>query len=178
MSFPRRIYTLSAQKLVATYDAAQSVIGRRYQPLAQDASLSTRRGQLGLYSSRTKVFAYTALAVLVLGAFAVFGRGGQDHLLSAAEVGLGPSRAGISKVQYVDAILRDPVEGVMDPNPIRQKCEETKFQENLIWQCAPVNGGIGNVVNMILNCVRYAIEAGGIFLGRAIDLFEHILTSS
>ncbi|CAK7207234.1 inducible alternative oxidase 2 [Sporothrix eucalyptigena] len=64
------------------------------------------------------------------------------------------------KSQYINAVLRNPVEGLLDPEPIARKCNETVFQEGLVWHCDTVIGGIGNVGNMWLNCVRYAIEAG------------------
>ncbi|KAF8850239.1 hypothetical protein BDZ45DRAFT_603133 [Acephala macrosclerotiorum] len=73
---------------------------------------------------------------------------------------MGSSRTTISRDQFIAAILREPVEGTIDLDPIRKKCDETKFQEGLVWHCAAGNGGIGNEANMWLNCVRYAIEAG------------------
>lgn len=74
---------------------------------------------------------------------------------------LGTSRTSISKDDFIAAILRDPVEGLLDPEPIRNMCDEVKYQEGLVWHCDTIVGGIGNVGNMWLNCVRYAIEAGG-----------------
>ncbi|KIH90476.1 hypothetical protein SPBR_00348 [Sporothrix brasiliensis 5110] len=70
------------------------------------------------------------------------------------------ARASISKQEYIDAVLRDPVEGLLDVRPIRKMCDTIKFQEGLVWHCEMVNGGIGNVGNMWINCVRYAMEAG------------------
>ncbi|CZR56664.1 uncharacterized protein PAC_06553 [Phialocephala subalpina] len=132
-----------------------------YQPLTQDALLSSnasRKGilSLGLRSRLSKLFACTAAVLCVLAAF-VYSRG--DGILSNTS-SLGPSRTDISKDQFIAAILREPVEGVLDPDPIRKKCDETKFQDGLVWHCAAGNGGIGNEANMWLNCVRYAIEAG------------------
>ncbi|OAA61927.1 hypothetical protein SPI_04786 [Niveomyces insectorum RCEF 264] len=69
-------------------------------------------------------------------------------------------RASLSKEEYVAAVLRNPVAGVLDPEPIRRKCADTTFQAGLVWHCELVNGGIGNVGNMWLNCLRYALEAG------------------
>lgn len=66
----------------------------------------------------------------------------------------------MAKEEYIDAFLREPVEGLLDPLPIRKKCDATKFQPGLVWHCELVNGGIGNVGNMWLNCLRYAVEAG------------------
>ncbi|CAK7211139.1 inducible alternative oxidase 2 [Sporothrix curviconia] len=89
-----------------------------------------------------------------------------------------PHRSRLSKEEYIRAVLRNPVEGLLDPEPISQKCSETRFQEGLVWHCDTVVGGIGNVGNMWLNCVRYAIEAGATTLvlptlgARADDLVD------
>lgn len=69
----------------------------------------------------------------------------------------------MSKEDYIAAVLRNPVEGLLDPAPIRAMCDATKFQDGLVWHCELVNGGVGNVGNMWLNCLRYAIEAGGMY---------------
>lgn len=71
-------------------------------------------------------------------------------------------RQRLSKENFTEAILRNPIVGVFDPEPVRAKCDEIKYQEGLIWHCGVIVGGIGNVMNMFLNCARYAIEAGGV----------------
>lgn len=106
-----------------------------------------------------RLFAWTALILFVLVGVSVYSR---EHDLLPAILSH-PSRADITKEQYIEAVLGDPVEGLLDPEPIRKKCDETQYQEGLIWHCDTVVGGIGNVGNMWLNCVRYAIEAGGVF---------------
>ncbi|KAL1900620.1 hypothetical protein Sste5346_002345 [Sporothrix stenoceras] len=83
-----------------------------------------------------------------------------DNEPSSRPLTLESARASISKQEYIDAVLRDPVEGLLDARPIRKMCDAIKFQEGLVWHCEMVNGGIGNVGNMWLNCVRYAMEAG------------------
>ena len=175
MSSARRIYLVCSHRLSEAYDAAQSAIrsagraafGRRYSPLAQDSSPSQRTS----VSLRPAVrYGYAAAGILVILAFVAYSRGGIHNLVVAAAAS-GPSRADLSKDQYIAAVLRNPVEGLLDPEPIRQKCDETNFQEGLIWQCAAVNGGIGNVANMVLNCVRYAVEAGGMSLPPGLLLF-------
>lgn len=67
----------------------------------------------------------------------------------------------ISKAEYIDALVQNPVVGRIDTVPIRQKCDGINYQEGLIWHCGIIVGGIGNVLSMLLNCVRYAMEAGG-----------------
>lgn len=165
MSSARHLYLFCSHKLSEAYDAAQSVIqgvgrarfGRRYSPLAQDSSPS----QGTSVSLRPTIrYVYAAACLLVVFGFVAYSRGGL-YTHAAANATSRLSRADLSKDQYIAAVMRNPVEGLLDPEPIRQKCSETKFQEGLVWQCAAANGGIGNVANMVLNCVRYAVEAGG-----------------
>lgn len=162
----RRISAFLAQKVVVAYHAALwAILDARflwpYQPLAQDAlsinaDINTQLRREHLRLRLWKLSACTAGFLCVLAAFAVYS--------STINPALGLSRTNISRDQFIAAILREPVEGLLDPDPIRKKCNETKFQEGLVWHCAAVVGGIGNVANMWLNCVRYAIEAGGTFL--------------
>ncbi|EHL02773.1 putative Platelet-activating factor acetylhydrolase [Glarea lozoyensis 74030] len=44
--------------------------------------------------------------------------------------------------------------------PLERLCGETKWQEGLVFVCDNNSGGIGNIRNFILTCIRYAIEAG------------------
>lgn len=157
-----------ALKVVKAYHATLlAILDARflwsYQPLAQDAlsinaDINAQLKREYLRWRFWKLFAFTACLLCVL---AVYSRG--DGIFSIISPALGLSRTHISKDQFIAAILREPIEGLLDPDPIRKKCNETKFQDGLVWHCAAVVGGIGNVANMWLNCVRYAIEAGGTF---------------
>lgn len=44
--------------------------------------------------------------------------------------------------------------------PLERVCKETQFTPGLVFICDNNSGGIGNIRNYILTCVRYAIEAG------------------
>jgi GDP-fucose protein O-fucosyltransferase len=44
--------------------------------------------------------------------------------------------------------------------PLERVCNETKNQPGLVFICDNNSGGIGNIRNFILTCVRYAIDAG------------------
>lgn len=44
--------------------------------------------------------------------------------------------------------------------PLGRVCAETKVTEGLYFECDNNSGGIGNIRNFILTCIRYAIEAG------------------
>ncbi|KAK6334851.1 hypothetical protein TWF718_010296 [Orbilia javanica] len=43
---------------------------------------------------------------------------------------------------------------------LRQLCDSTKWQRHVYFTCTHNLGGLMNVRNMVLNCVRYAIAAG------------------
>lgn len=45
--------------------------------------------------------------------------------------------------------------------PLRRACSEvTEWVDGVVWMCDNNWGGVGNVRNFILTCIRYAIEAG------------------
>ncbi|KAK2628947.1 hypothetical protein QTJ16_002050 [Diplocarpon rosae] len=52
--------------------------------------------------------------------------------------------------------------------PLARVCNETKWQPGFVFVCDNNSGGIGNIRNFILTCVRYAIDAGasGIIMPR------------
>ena len=55
------------------------------------------------------------------------------------------------------------IDGSFDQRPLHRICAGTKWRPGLIFECQASYGGIGNVRNTVLTCVRYAIEAGGAF---------------
>jgi hypothetical protein len=44
--------------------------------------------------------------------------------------------------------------------PLKRVCEETEWVPGLTFVCDNNSGGIGNIRNFILTCIRYAIDAG------------------
>ncbi|TVY58986.1 hypothetical protein LSUE1_G008721 [Lachnellula suecica] len=44
--------------------------------------------------------------------------------------------------------------------PLERVCKETKWTDGLAYVCDNNSGGIGNIRNFILTCIRYAIDAG------------------
>lgn len=52
------------------------------------------------------------------------------------------------------------VDGDFDGRSLRHLCDNTGWVEGRIIWCAPVEGGIGNVRNAILTCLRYSIASG------------------
>lgn len=39
-------------------------------------------------------------------------------------------------------------------------CNTRRWQQGLNWECV-AKGGLGNIRNEMLNCIRFALEAGG-----------------
>lgn len=48
----------------------------------------------------------------------------------------------------------------VDSEPMRTLCAATQWNQDLIFTCDQSVGGIGNIRNSILNCIRYTISAG------------------
>lgn len=44
--------------------------------------------------------------------------------------------------------------------PLERVCNEAKYQPGLVFVCDNNSGGIGNIRNFILTCIRYAIDSG------------------
>ncbi len=65
------------------------------------------------------------------------------------------------KETFIQAFLDHEIDGPFDPAPIQEVCASKKWNDNLTIMCGAPQGGIGNVRNVFLTCVRYAIEAGG-----------------
>lgn len=67
------------------------------------------------------------------------------------------------KAAFVEAALNTEIDGPIDTTALAELCRTKTWTPGLIFNCRAPQGGIGNVRNVILNCVRYAIEAGGLF---------------
>ncbi|CZS94898.1 uncharacterized protein RCO7_06506 [Rhynchosporium graminicola] len=66
------------------------------------------------------------------------------------------------KNTFINSLLLDKseIDGAFDNTTITKLCKTTEWTEGLIFRCEGAEGGIANVRNVVLNCVRYAIEAG------------------
>ncbi len=65
---------------------------------------------------------------------------------------------------FMKAVLENDINGHFDPKPIRKVCDGIKWQRELTFVCEAPQGGVGNVRNVFLGCLRYTIEAGGMCL--------------
>jgi hypothetical protein len=67
------------------------------------------------------------------------------------------------KGKFVQRFLETEIDGPYDINPLKELCASRNWTEGLIVKCMPPPGGVGNVKNILLNCLRFALEAGGLF---------------
>ena len=74
----------------------------------------------------------------------------------------GPSFLEIAQGTQID----DPY----DLGPLRELCASTNWTEGIIFSCGYPSGEVAEVRNTILNCIRYAIAAGGIYHPSKSDL--------
>lgn len=65
------------------------------------------------------------------------------------------------KARTVEDLLNNEVGGPIEGGPISALCANRTWTKGLIFQCEPPPGGIGEVRNAHLNCIRFAMEAGG-----------------
>ncbi|KAG9244437.1 hypothetical protein BJ878DRAFT_69002 [Calycina marina] len=107
----------------------------------------------------------TFFVLLITLFFLTFHR--KESIVSAAykEHGIlwsGAQNNGIAgkKATYIKEAQEWEIDGSFDQRPLRGLCERTEWQPGLAFECLASYGGVGNVRNTVLTCVRYAIEAG------------------
>ncbi|KAE8442679.1 hypothetical protein EG329_002924 [Mollisiaceae sp. DMI_Dod_QoI] len=64
------------------------------------------------------------------------------------------------KATFIKNVLENEIDGPFDNSSLIELCRETKWVPGLIFRCEDVKGGVVNVRNVVLNCVRYTILAG------------------
>lgn len=77
---------------------------------------------------------------------------------------------GAARIKTLTAPAEEPIRPATSPNPtssqplgqeaINAVCNQTAWNESLVFTCNESYGGIGNIRNSVLHCVRYAIQAG------------------
>jgi hypothetical protein len=77
----------------------------------------------------------------------------------------GATSANVKKDTFVSQLVTHSLNPKFDGTALAELCSSKEFNDGLIFRCDPAEGGIGNVRNIILNCLRYAIEAGGMSCG-------------
>jgi hypothetical protein len=66
------------------------------------------------------------------------------------------------KATFVQAALENDVDGPYSNSSLVALCGRGQWVEGQIFRCESPQGGIANVRNVVLSCVRFAIEAGGL----------------
>jgi hypothetical protein len=67
------------------------------------------------------------------------------------------------KQVFIQTATQTAIDGPFDDSAIKSLCASKNWTEGLIATCGTPQGGVSNVRNVFLNCVRYSIEAGGKF---------------
>lgn len=70
-------------------------------------------------------------------------------------------RRRLTKDEYIDAVMQNPVEGLVDLEPIRNRCQMAMPMPGLVWHCDYIQGGLGNLGNSWVGCMLFGIESGG-----------------
>lgn len=66
------------------------------------------------------------------------------------------------EASFIKQALQTEIDGPFDGEWISRLCNSRAWVPGLIAKCDAPQGGIGNVRNVFLNCIRFAIEAGGV----------------
>lgn len=74
---------------------------------------------------------------------------------------LGSGGSNGKKDLFIQQLLNHDLNPKVNGSALTEVCARKVWHRGLIFSCDPAEGGIGNIRNIILNCVRYAIEAGG-----------------
>lgn len=101
------------------------------------------------------------LAILFISTVILSKYSGDDfvHRLSALDTL--STKSGHTKEEWITATVHGHVDGTVDMRALTSKCDAADWLEGLTLTCTEVIGGVGNVRNKMLNCIRFAIEAGG-----------------
>lgn len=68
------------------------------------------------------------------------------------------------KKLFVSDLLENEVDGSFEGTELARLCATRRWRPEdkaLVLTCAPMPGGVGEVKNGHLNCIRFAIEIGG-----------------
>jgi len=93
--------------------------------------------------------------IIFIAAFYLFSDRDYHHAYRVAVSG--------KKAAFVEKAVDVEIDGPFDNSSMVDMCAGKHWRPGLIFHCQPPRGGIANIRNIILNCVRYAIEAGGMF---------------
>jgi hypothetical protein len=97
-----------------------------------------------------------------------------DHVVISLHYEKPISAEEAAKENFIREALQSDINGPFDSEPLTSVCASKTWNEGLIITCDGLQGGVGNLKNMALNCVRLAIELGGeISIGQVFDPSKH-----
>jgi len=67
------------------------------------------------------------------------------------------------KAVFIQQASEWQIDGPYNNTALTRLCASKEWVEGLQFKCASAYGGIGNIRNIVLTCVRFAIEAGGTY---------------
>jgi len=67
------------------------------------------------------------------------------------------------KSVFINDFLQNEIDGDFDGSGIDRLCESKQWIPGLIMSCDAAPGGVGEVRNAQLHCIRIAMEVGGTF---------------
>jgi hypothetical protein len=63
--------------------------------------------------------------------------------------------------EFIRQEMNHEIDGPYNLEPLTKLCRTRDCHLGLIVKCLATPGGMGNVRNMILNCIRFTLEGGG-----------------
>ncbi|ESZ98647.1 hypothetical protein SBOR_0885 [Sclerotinia borealis F-4128] len=106
-----------------------------------------------LSQQTVQVFKFTLIFVAIIGfGWYLFSDHDYHETLQVAVSG--------KKGVFIQKALRTDIDGPFDDSTLTEVCENIEWREGLIFQCEAPYGGVANIRNVLLNCFRYALEAG------------------
>lgn len=113
-------------------------------------------GISSIHTSRRQRYFYTATVLLIF--YTVLFEYRYGHRNYRLPGSYDPASTDLATVNPV--IEPFEIEGPHEIWPLQRVCNETVFTPGLIFICDNNSGGIGNMRNFILTCIRYGIAAG------------------
>lgn len=69
--------------------------------------------------------------------------------------------ASTQKRNFVETAMNTSIDDPWDYQPITNLCASTTWREGLTFICGAPDGGVGNLKNTLVSCIRWAIQGGG-----------------
>lgn len=99
--------------------------------------------------------------VTITSLFVIFSWSGLDYATVRQHKSIRPINDIDEREVFIRTAMNVEVGGEFNPEPIQALCASKEWSDDILITCDHIAGGIGNVRNHILNCIRYAIEFGG-----------------